>query len=441
VTRGKPNREAKLQLLGRLGEGDPRRLRGETYELDGYSVHARYCATTPGRKSHFSFNINQTSLAADYELWLCGDTDVWYLLPAEDLRRIYEDPDAYVAADNPTHRVVEVLLDRDELGYAKGGRKADISEFRSARLPGRASTVGQPLAFNPTGWRRPVLRASAGASWVKVQGWACEDWNLALDRSVEGSVYGFGEGRLSEKRRQAAQHDLVLYYRDAQGAYRLVAVYRNAAYLHEEDADAAWEILVGAGEIDRRCADLHALFKDRSQGEAAVATYLRDAPIRWKVSREDVIVFEDQPEFRPPGKAPWRHGNAYDWRPLRWWQLPLKGADQQFHEGRLIEELHLRRERSSEMKSLVAARREQLRLAGRLRCEACDFDFDKAYTDGGDCLEGHHTRPLGELPAAGALISPDEVRLLCPNCHRVAHGTGRVTLDELREAVAAGPEA
>lgn len=94
--------------------------------------------------------------------------------------------------------------------------------------------------------------------------------------------------------------------------------------------------------------------------------------------------------------------------------------DFEFAEGRVLTQLHRRRERdpraSSEKKSAV------LKTTGRLACEACGFDFQAVYGDlGKGFAECHHRLPLASLTERKTTIK--DLAILCANCHRMIHRT------------------
>ena len=61
-------------------------------------------------------------------------------------------------------------------------------------------------------------------------------------------------------------------------------------------------------------------------------------------------------------------------------------------EGRLLYRRHRARERNS---ALAARKKAAAKASGRLECEACHFDFERAYGElGKDFVECHHTLPL-----------------------------------------------
>lgn len=93
-------------------------------------------------------------------------------------------------------------------------------------------------------------------------------------------------------------------------------------------------------------------------------------------------------------------------------------GDESADEGRVLERRHLARERdpklrASKIKSIRAA-------TGRIACEACGFDFAKAYgSHGADYIECHHRIPLH---ASGPIRTKlADLVLICSNCHRMIH--------------------
>lgn len=89
-----------------------------------------------------------------------------------------------------------------------------------------------------------------------------------------------------------------------------------------------------------------------------------------------------------------------------------------FPEGAIQERRHLVRERSS---ALIRNVKDAARKNGRLRCEVCDFDFEARYGPiGHGYIEAHHTIPVSEL-SAGDQTRPEDIALVCANCHRMLH--------------------
>jgi predicted HNH restriction endonuclease len=54
-------------------------------------------------------------------------------------------------------------------------------------------------------------------------------------------------------------------------------------------------------------------------------------------------------------------------------------------------------------------------------CQICEFDFENIYgAIGRDFIEGHHTIPVSQMED-GHVTKPEEIALLCANCHRMVH--------------------
>lgn len=91
--------------------------------------------------------------------------------------------------------------------------------------------------------------------------------------------------------------------------------------------------------------------------------------------------------------------------------------DAEFVEGRVVTELHSRREREPKLrKRLLSSRRR----SGKLFCEMCgvpplsiDTELKEAH------FEAHHIIPLSSTGARTTRLS--DMALLCANCHRLLH--------------------
>jgi 5-methylcytosine-specific restriction protein A len=96
---------------------------------------------------------------------------------------------------------------------------------------------------------------------------------------------------------------------------------------------------------------------------------------------------------------------------------PRDEVEYEADESGIVMRVHRHRERD---RQLVAARRKRvLDETGALACEACEWDSDALYGLPG-IVECHHLKPVSEL-APGETTSVADVRLLCPNCHRLVH--------------------
>ena len=115
--------------------------------------------------------------------------------------------------------------------------------------------------------------------------------------------------------------------------------------------------------------------------------------------------------------------------------VPLTAdEDTVFLEGELLTRLHIQRERNSRV--IARKKRRVLQDTGRLKCEACDFDFEKTYGQlGRGFAECHHQIPLAELPFVRETRLAD-LTIVCANCHRMLHKSRPVlSIHELKEII------
>lgn len=118
------NDAIKAAVLDRL-KGGPWKQTGQTsYRFRAGVVHARFKTSAP-----FSFNINPATLRADYELWICGSQEFYYLLPRHLLNLMYTHPSAYVDKRHPNIRVVSLDVQRHHAKFARGAASADIRPY------------------------------------------------------------------------------------------------------------------------------------------------------------------------------------------------------------------------------------------------------------------------------------------------------------------------
>ncbi|MFI5584018.1 HNH endonuclease [Amycolatopsis sp. NPDC051758] len=112
--------------------------------------------------------------------------------------------------------------------------------------------------------------------------------------------------------------------------------------------------------------------------------------------------------------------------------LDLEGAAA--HEGRILQRLHLIRERNPKLRAKKIAQSRKQR--GRVSCEACEFDFEATYGNHGrDYIECHHATPLSH--SGPTVTKLDNLVLLCSNCHRMIHRkTPWLSVAELHHLVA-----
>lgn len=103
-------------------------------------------------------------------------------------------------------------------------------------------------------------------------------------------------------------------------------------------------------------------------------------------------------------------------------------------EGRLMQSIHLRRERNfqliNEAKKLFKKTH-----GGKLFCEICRFSFKEVYGSiGENFIEAHHIIPVSQMKIDHK-TSISELMMLCSNCHRMAHReNGMETLQNIKKS-------
>lgn len=176
--------------------------------------------------------------------------------------------------------------------------------------------------------------------------------------------------------------------------------------------------LLGAMEVERSG-------KDWSSGTSIFGAF-QILPLRaakWKLSFES----SNAPKLSKAHSLAWQVRSRRLLTPasvLMLERLLEKGATQQrkrlaAREGKLKELTLLKRERDPKVRASALAER-------GTECEACGFDFETVYGEfAKHCVEVHHLRILAEAKDSGIVTSMEDVRVLCPNCHRALHRSSK----------------
>lgn len=122
----------KLIVLRSISKFSPTPVSGRgMFRLGARTVHVRFCSVNADVPDKFKFNVNSQSLEADFELWICGGSRLWYLLPHSLAHSMYSDPEAYPDRQASRHRVVvSVDSQRDWAGYRRGGGGCSLRTHR-----------------------------------------------------------------------------------------------------------------------------------------------------------------------------------------------------------------------------------------------------------------------------------------------------------------------
>jgi hypothetical protein len=99
-----------------------------TYKIDGKLYHIK---VKTGQRTRYPFNINPTVLAADFEVYVCGDYLLYYLLPVKLIKEMHSDPSAMPDNKNPGYTIIDVCPGEDEIVYGTGGKSLKIGNYRN----------------------------------------------------------------------------------------------------------------------------------------------------------------------------------------------------------------------------------------------------------------------------------------------------------------------
>lgn len=113
--------------------------------------------------------------------------------------------------------------------------------------------------------------------------------------------------------------------------------------------------------------------------------------------------------------------------------------EEEFVEGRIVTEVHFRRERHPRVRARLIAKRRTL---GHLRCDVCDRTEDEYPPALAEAVfEAHHVVPLSTGQVRRTQLK--DLALLCANCHRMLHraiarGKRWLTPEEAKATIVAG---
>lgn len=165
----------------------------------------------------------------------------------------------------------------------------------------------------------------------------------------------------------------------------------------------------------------HSINDTKSGGETnrAINTILKSKPLKNTLLKEKYYEYCNGLGITPGNEGAFGNERKF-WK----WNLPVdfssnKELTGEFPEGKMVERSHKFRERNSQVVRLAKSNFKMK--YGKLFCEICQFDFEKTYGyDGRDFIEGHHTIAVSEMPPEYK-TKPEEIALLCSNCHRMIH--------------------
>lgn len=97
------------------------------------TVHVQFRPEPKTAPDIWSFNVNKNILLADFDVWVCGTGESYYLVPKNVVREIYNVADGWTDSTYPDIKVVQI----DRQSHVCSYREApgmDFSAYYQARL-------------------------------------------------------------------------------------------------------------------------------------------------------------------------------------------------------------------------------------------------------------------------------------------------------------------
>ena len=133
------NERAKEAVLTQISGGRPwRKAYGHgksKWKIEEKIVHMRFCSSPTTDGATFAYNINPNTLSSDYEVWICGRSDDYYLIPIAVIKRIYADAGAYVDSWHPEMRVAHIHTGSHHATFSSDGVGLDFAAHFRWCLP------------------------------------------------------------------------------------------------------------------------------------------------------------------------------------------------------------------------------------------------------------------------------------------------------------------
>jgi hypothetical protein len=296
----------------------------------------------------------------------------------------------------------------------------------------------QRVVHNDLQWKAPSKGrrgSSIDEGYVKEHGFAHEDWNFDSS-TANGYVYGYFYFRPKDV---AEKFSVAFATYDKGGQWNLAGYYENVSY-EEEGAPFSTELLRQRArhlKLLQQSGDLGGQYEGRSL--VGIAKRLREEAqfYRWKLRLADAHGLSSAVPI-PASLMP-ENASRYFTRPSNLTERAFEslkklarnvgnrkvhddydaGGEVEFPEGKRLQGIHFRRERSKKLVRLVKAAFKKKN--GHLFCEACAFDFEHVYGQPGvNFIEAHHNIAVSLLlPNSRTKLS--DMSLVCSNCHRMLH--------------------
>jgi hypothetical protein len=97
-------------------------------------VHIRFRTKAKTDGLTYAFNVNPNTLKSDFELWVCGSPNCYYLIPISEIGNIYHHPNGYPDYQHPEIRVLDINIHTHLCKFGPGTLQQDFSRYFCATL-------------------------------------------------------------------------------------------------------------------------------------------------------------------------------------------------------------------------------------------------------------------------------------------------------------------
>lgn len=129
----------KKQVLDRIANGrswtEAKGVGQAKYRIGSKIIHLRFRSSPKSDGVSYAYNINPNTLSADFEVWICGDAETYYLIPINVIKEIYNDPGAYVDKIHPDLRVADINTHTHRTLHSRLGNSKTFSSYFRGVIP------------------------------------------------------------------------------------------------------------------------------------------------------------------------------------------------------------------------------------------------------------------------------------------------------------------
>ena len=132
------NAQAKNAVLDRIaGVGGWWKAPGrDNWGSKNGTLHTR-CRSNAAHGTTYAYNFGPAALKMDYQVWICGKPEDYYLIPSEVVRKMYAHQKGYVDKAHPNLHVANIDVSCHKVTFATEAQRLNF-----------AVIIGRPLCRN-----------------------------------------------------------------------------------------------------------------------------------------------------------------------------------------------------------------------------------------------------------------------------------------------------